>query len=374
VAGDTLYNMLKLQDGLIGADERPETPNKILKAKVLSNPFPDIKPRQLIDGLKESRKQKKVNEVKLRAKKDFGLLSFGDEAEEEEEDLTRASKEFEVKSKSSHDLLADPKLSAEEVKVRKDGEKDKETKDDEADGDVKEVEEGNHSADIKGIKEKLQRKKEEKRLAKEDKASMVATTTARLADEDSEEDEKKAEERRREAVKREIKALKREMRKAGKKEEESDEEEKEPQLTEEERNNDMLLAFHREKKKYKEGKQQPKSAKKGASREEATLKMLAKFADKLHSFRDRNEDEGDDEEGAKEEGPKKADGGSDDESVEGDDWMRGELKFERLDPVLAKDASTKDDDWFDIYDPRNPVNKRRRLEKPKKEKRSDLVK
>ena len=40
--------------------------------------------------------------------------------------------------------------------------------------------------------------------------------------------------------------------------------------------------------------------------------------------------------------------------------MRKELKFVSDDPVLAKDANTKDDDWFDIYDPRNPLNKRRR--------------
>jgi peptidyl-prolyl cis-trans isomerase SDCCAG10 len=44
--------------------------------------------------------------------------------------------------------------------------------------------------------------------------------------------------------------------------------------------------------------------------------------------------------------------------------MSKELKFEGMDPVMAKDASRKDDDWFDIYDPRNPLNKRRR-EKPK---------
>ena len=32
--------------------------------------------------------------------------------------------------------------------------------------------------------------------------------------------------------------------------------------------------------------------------------------------------------------------------------MFKELKFEGDDPVFAKDANTKDDDWFDIYDPR----------------------
>jgi peptidyl-prolyl cis-trans isomerase SDCCAG10 len=36
------------------------------------------------------------------------------------------------------------------------------------------------------------------------------------------------------------------------------------------------------------------------------------------------------------------------------------LRFEAYAPVIAKDASTKTDDWFEIYDPRNPINKRRR--------------
>ena len=29
-------------------------------------------------------------------------------------------------------------------------------------------------------------------------------------------------------------------------------------------------------------------------------------------------------------------------------------------PMLAKDASVENEDTFDIYDPRNPINKRRR--------------
>ena len=51
------------------------------------------------------------------------------------------------------------------------------------------------------------------------------------------------------------------------------------------------------------------------------------------------------------------------DDLTGDSWMHKKLKFESEDPVLAKDANTKDDDWFDIYDPRNPLNKRRREKK-----------
>lgn len=44
------------------------------------------------------------------------------------------------------------------------------------------------------------------------------------------------------------------------------------------------------------------------------------------------------------------------------------LRFEDKGAVLAKDASTKGDDWFDIYDPRNPINKRKREKTDKKAK------
>ena len=54
------------------------------------------------------------------------------------------------------------------------------------------------------------------------------------------------------------------------------------------------------------------------------------------------------------------------EDLAGDGWMRKSLKFESNDPVLAKDANKKGDDWFDIYDPRNPLNKRRREADSKK--------
>ena len=56
----------------------------------------------------------------------------------------------------------------------------------------------------------------------------------------------------------------------------------------------------------------------------------------------------------------------------GQNWRNIEMplyQFESDGPVLAKDASTKDDDWFDIYDPRNPVNKRRRERDSKKSKK-----
>lgn len=42
--------------------------------------------------------------------------------------------------------------------------------------------------------------------------------------------------------------------------------------------------------------------------------------------------------------------------------MTHNLHFKDDAPVLARDANTKQDDWYEIYDPRNPLNKRRRGE------------
>lgn len=47
--------------------------------------------------------------------RDFKLLSFGEEAEEDEEESVVLSKKLESKSKSAHDNLADPKLSSQPV-------------------------------------------------------------------------------------------------------------------------------------------------------------------------------------------------------------------------------------------------------------------
>ncbi|CAG2122495.1 unnamed protein product, partial [Medioppia subpectinata] len=93
----------------VDQNERPLYPHKIISAEILLNPFPDIIPR-----IKEKKTESKPEaKSKSKATKNFSLLSFGEEAEEEEEEGAKASEEFRGKSKSSHDLLKDdPKLSA----------------------------------------------------------------------------------------------------------------------------------------------------------------------------------------------------------------------------------------------------------------------
>merc|ERR1711879_140511 len=98
-----------------------------------------------------------------------------------------------------------------------------------------------------------------------------------------------------------------------------------------------------EQEKYAK-KAKPKN--KGSKREAQTMDFLKNFKNKLFSVK-QNENQS-------------KTNNLDESDSDDDNWMANTLKFESDDPVLAKDASTKDDDWFDIYDPRNPMNKRRR--------------
>ena len=106
-------------------------------------------------------------------------------------------------------------------------------------------------------------------------------------------------------------------------------------------------------------KSKAKVPKKGSAREEMTLALLSKFTNKLRSVPEEKVD-GDDPQKEKQDGTGAAADVDDDGELEGDSWLGHKLTFEAERAILAKDANTKGDDWFDIYDPRNPVNKRRR--------------
>lgn len=79
--------------------------------------------------------------------------------------------------------------------------------------------------------------------------------------------------------------------------------------------------------------------------------MLTKFKSKLTNIKTSASEESDSK-------PVKSSGGDGD--VDGDDWLSHKLSFVEQGAVLAKDASTKNDDWYDVYDPRNSLNKRKR--------------
>lgn len=92
VVGDTLFNMLKLNDLEVDKNERPTYSHKILGTKILNNPFPDIVPRKIEPTICKKNKSSRKDEASASAKKNTGLLSFGNEIEEDDEEISNINK------------------------------------------------------------------------------------------------------------------------------------------------------------------------------------------------------------------------------------------------------------------------------------------
>lgn len=88
IVGDSIYNLITVNEMTLerGTEDRLAEPPIILSSDVVWNPFDDIYPREsaaqraALEADKEPSKPKSA----ARAIKNFGLLSFGDEAEEDE--------------------------------------------------------------------------------------------------------------------------------------------------------------------------------------------------------------------------------------------------------------------------------------------------
>ncbi|GAB1298527.1 Spliceosome-associated protein CWC27 homolog [Apodemus speciosus] len=332
VTGDTVYNMLRLTEVDIDDEERPRNPHRIKSCEVLFNPFDDIIPREI----KKPKKEKPEEEVKkLKPKGNFSLLSFGEEAEEEEEAVNRVSQSMKGRSKSSHDLLKDdPQLSSVPAV---------ESEKDDATGDLEDLlQDGeDDSAERDGHMEEdekdLMRERIAKRLKKDAGASVKSAR-----------DGEKKPVSRSEELRKEARQLKRELLAAKQKKETATKAEKgsEVSFQEEAAPDGAVAEYRREKQKYEAlRKQQPK---KGTSREDQTLALLSQFKSKLTQ--------------AITETPENSVPEAEVEDDEG--WMSHVLQFEDK-TRKVKDASMQDSDTFEIYDPRNPVNKRRREESKK---------
>lgn len=332
ITGDTIYNMLRLTEVDIDDDERPRNPHKIKSCEVLFNPFDDIIPREIKKPKKE-KPEEEEKKLKPKGTKNFSLLSFGEEAEEEEEEVNRVSQSMKGKSKSSHDLLKDdPHLSSVPVVESEKGDAAGDS------DDNGEYESGEQEESIDDDDKNLMRERIAKKL-KKDLSTNVKSTGG-------EEVEKKSVSRS-EELRKEARQLKRELLAAKQKKIEDASKQAEKRGEEEETTPDGAVAeYRREKQKYEALRKQ--QAKKGSSREDQTLALLNQFKSKLTQAiaetpeNDISETEVEDDEG----------------------WMSHVLQFEDKSRKV-KDASMQDSDTFEIYDPRNPVNKRRREESKK---------
>ncbi|XP_050073116.1 spliceosome-associated protein CWC27 homolog [Anopheles maculipalpis] len=360
VVGDTIYNMLKLEEGEVYENERPHFAHRIIRTDVLNNPFDDIVPRRLAVAGDKSREEGESSKKKKKGVKNFGLLSFGDEAEEEElEANVFVQKNGPGRGKSSHDVLDDPKLSKQTSISSAEESKKRQRSPDSRDHSSADEEElsssyGRSKAtqaeqdDLNNVREKLKRKADDKRNEKS-----VPVPDANESDSDSDYeldgDRKKEKREQAEKIRQEISQLKRDFHSSKRSKDKWKEREQLKASKKTSRNEVMNEVLKVQEEYSQKTKQLPK---KGSSRENFTMELLQKFKSKLYSAHERDEvptgttTEADEE-----------------EDIRGDNWLAHRLEFEKKDPILAKDAATKDDDWYDVYDPRNPLNKRKRGEK-----------
>ncbi|XP_059062505.1 spliceosome-associated protein CWC27 homolog isoform X1 [Achroia grisella] len=253
VTGETIYNVLKLSEGLIGPDDRPEHPQKITSTAVLINPFTDIVPRVIETSVEEAPKKKKKERQGI---KNFGLLSFGEEAEEEEGE----AQEYRGKPKSTHDLLEDPKLSK---KTAAELELEEQIDKEETSAEIEEKKQKTAEA-VSSIRGKLNTKRE--------KSPEVGSRKKKKNDTDGEEsseeeyylgkDRDMERQKERDRIRNEIKQLKKEMK--GPKEEKNEESKEEKQDKNLEEDNEMYKQYVEEQDKYRKMKE--KIPKKGAAR------------------------------------------------------------------------------------------------------------
>lgn len=345
VTGDTIYNILRLAEVDIGEDERPVNPHKIKGCEILFNPFDDIDPR-VVKKTKKEKTEEENKKPKVKGTKNFKLLSFGEEAEEEEVEVNKVSETMKGKSKSSHDLLKDdPRLSSVPAVDRSKG-----TSESGSDS----AEEGTSDEDEMDSDEKHQMKDRISNKLKKD-PSKGRNPSLQPAEDKTENKSSRSEELRKEA-----RQLKRELNAAKRKKEDEAKEPTQPEEVEQTIADSAVEEYLKEKEKYEEFKK--KNTKKGSSREEQTLAMLNSFKSKLTQ--------------AISETPEAVEAVESESEVEDDKgWLSHVLQFEENEKGRkVKDATMQDEDTFEIYDPRNPVNKRRREEskklmKQKKERR-----
>ncbi|KAK6989768.1 peptidyl-prolyl cis-trans isomerase CWC27 [Biomphalaria glabrata] len=338
VTGPTLFNMLKLQDVEVDDTERPTFPPTIIRTEILSNPFDDIVPRMIKRNKKEKEEDKKVKS-QSKATKNFSLLSFGEEAEEDEEQTYKVVKKFSGKSKSSHDLTDDPLLSSVPVV---DSEKTSSKRKSQEDGVPVE------STGTEEVRKKLKKDPSEAAQVKETVESPNTDDKRKIRNEEIKKEALR--------LQREIKASKKRAETKSKEVKTEKDDEKSHKPEEKDKAPDFLESFKMERQRFKEQKKMLK--KPGQSREEQTLALLEKFQSKLSSVKQLSvgysDSEGEDDKETK----KMSDFPEDDA---GDlSWMRHKLQFDDGGGKKVLDANVADADRYEIHDPRNPLTQRRR--------------
>ncbi|OQS03624.1 peptidyl-prolyl isomerase CWC27 [Thraustotheca clavata] len=351
VTGNTIFNLLTVNDVETGRDERPLHPLKLLSIEVLWNPFEDIVPRAIKKAQGEVVKPKKN---KRKATKDLKLLSFGDEAEDAFVSVPKKKGGM-----SSHDMLKDDKKLSKKVdtslqtKVAMVRPEDNIIEDDvEAEAPVPEVPEG----DISSLKAIIANKLKKKPTNVQTTAikAVIPTTNEDENELDAESARKKAKKAKKDAknkAKDEYTLLKEELKRTNKAVHVVTGA-KAKRLDEEKAYLEMLTPLQLRRQKYL---QQKKSF---GDREAKTLEQLEKFRNTLMTVHDRSKGKNKKEADVYHGQVLSEDSDAPDEDEDPTSWMTAKLKFKKhIDDQYRMGYDPTEDNYMTI-DTKIEANKR----------------
>ncbi|KAM3715898.1 Spliceosome-associated protein [Dirofilaria immitis] len=344
VVGDTLFNMLRLGECQTGEDDKPLRTQKILQVEILSNPFSDIVPRE---KKKEKKKKEKTRE-KNDAKKNLTLLSFGNEAEEDEIELQKVNETLKCKSKSAHDILTDETLSKDLAVPME------ELMEQSSTPIIEDVEE--REARMERIREKLKKRKRKAGCDDQDEEEdedFEAMVKQEMNDRQKQELEK---------ITAEVKLVQKDLKAMLKPKREKEEIEEEKLLTEAAKKHLEMKQKFRESAKAKLKSKDPR-------RQDETMSMLEKILAKHEGMksvlpsRTQNLEKEEKKAEEQEESVKRLNYDNEEDLDTAEILVHKFVAPEQDDKVSkAKDANLREEseDWYDISDPRNKMNQRRR--------------
>ncbi|WWC86660.1 uncharacterized protein L201_001537 [Kwoniella dendrophila CBS 6074] len=315
IVGNTIYNVMSIGNLDIDNEEKPLVPPKIRGIRIIENPFDDIVPRITASERKaqqqariEAKKELEFREKRAKAKKNTGLLSFGDS-----EEISETEIKVRKKGMTRQDLLdpvdAAPAKSAQSFVEIPDSLRDL------ADSGKKEKEK-KAAVDLKAIREQHEREK-------------AGSSATRQAD---------------------IKRMEEDLRRLKKHRGEASDSDSDSEGRGKRRKGPSVLEQELAKYSKNRGRAAAKHGSKRGRRDEEDdlLKEMSKFSSKVAKAGPNDSDEDDD---VLQKRPKAGDEEAGEDDLEVDDdvgWMKHSLKF----IVDEKELTRRAEDEYSVIDPR----------------------
>ncbi|CAJ1342606.1 unnamed protein product [Effrenium voratum] len=107
VVGQTIYNLVRLNEVEVDKFDVPVDPPRIVRAELVWDPFGDLEPRYKVGVPKKIKEKEEHRRAPVHKK---NVLSFGGGSDEEDEEDDDKKPQGNLKVKSAHDVLNDPRL------------------------------------------------------------------------------------------------------------------------------------------------------------------------------------------------------------------------------------------------------------------------